>query len=101
VAGVAIGVALLVVALVIRQGPPSGLYMAFMTPAVALASSTSIANVDKTDAQPPASTLIAAGLVLLASAIAVIWARYQATTSTSAKASAAVLASRAWRNKVP
>ncbi len=75
----AIAFVLLVVALVIRQGPHYGLYMAFMTPAVVLVSSSSIANVDKTDAQRLAFTVVAAGLVLLASGIAVAWAHYQQT----------------------
>ncbi|HTY72305.1 MAG TPA: FUSC family protein [Actinomycetes bacterium] len=74
-----IGVILLVIAGVIRQGPHYGLYMAFMTPAVVLFSSSSIATVGKTDAQRVAFTLIGAALVLLASGIAVAWAHYQQT----------------------
>jgi Fusaric acid resistance protein-like len=88
---ISIGVVLVVIALVIRQGPHYGLYMAALTPAVVLFSSTSIADVRKTDAQRLAFTLIAAALVLLASAIAVAWAHYQQTHtgSTATKASPA------------
>ena len=72
-----IGVVLIVVALVIRQGPHYGVYMAFMTPAVIMFDTASLADVAKTDAQRLAFTLIAAALVLLASAITVAWAHYQ------------------------
>ena len=74
-----IGFVLLVIALIVRQGPHYGVYMALMTPTVVLFSSTSIANVPATDAERLAFTLIAATLVLLSSAIAVAWTHYQQT----------------------
>jgi len=62
---------------VIRMGPHYWLYMAFITPAVVLFSSTSVADVDTTDAKRLTLTLIGAALVLLASGITLLWARYQ------------------------
>ena len=75
----AIGLILAVIAGVVRQGPHYGLYMAFMTPSIVLFSSSSIATVTQTDRQRLGFTLIGAALVLLASGIAVAWARYQQT----------------------
>ncbi len=64
--------------MVILLGPHSYvLYTAFMTPAVVLFTSTSIADVATTEAQRLGFTLIGAALVLLASAIALGWAHYQ------------------------
>ena len=88
-----IGLVLAVIALVIRQGPHYGVYMAFLTPAVVLFGSTSIADVPKTDAARVAFTLIAGALVLLASAIAVAWAHYQQTHTGDRAASSASLVS--------
>ena len=76
---IGIGLVLMVVALVIRTGPNYWLYMAFMTPAIVLFSSTSGAGVDTTSEQRLLDTLIGAALVLLASAITVWWARHQQT----------------------
>ena len=90
---VSIGLVLAVIALVIRQGPHYGVYMAFLTPAVVLFGSTSIADVPKTDAARVAFTLIAGALVLLASAIAVAWAHYQQTHTGDRAASSASLVS--------
>ena len=73
-----IALVLLVIAVVILLGPHSYvLYTAFMTPAVVLFTSTSIADVATTEAQRLGFTLIGAALVLLASAIALGWAHYQ------------------------
>jgi len=72
-----VGLILVVVAVVVRSGPHYWLYMAFMTPAVVVFSSTSVVNVELTDAQRLSFTLIGAGLVLLASGITVLWARHQ------------------------
>jgi len=72
-----IGFVLAVIAGVVRQGPRYGLYMAFMTPTVVLFSSSSIAAVAHTDRQRLVFTVVGAALVLLASGIAVGWARYQ------------------------
>ena len=74
-----IGLILAVVAGVVRQGPHYGLYLAFMTPSVVLFSSSSIATVTQTDRERLAFTLIGAALVLLASGVALGWARYQQT----------------------
>ena len=76
---IGIGLVLMVIAVVIRTGPNYWLYMAFMTPAIVLFSSTSGAEVDITGAQRLLDTLVGAALVLLASAIAVWWARQQQT----------------------
>jgi hypothetical protein len=70
---------MLVVAVVVRQGAHFGAFVAFLTPALVLFSSSSIAEVPKTDAQRLAFALIAVGLALVASAITVFWARYQET----------------------
>ena len=74
---IAVGLILVVVAVVIRMGPHYWLYMAFITPAVVLFSSTSVADVPSTDAKRLTLTLIGAALVLLASGITLLWARYQ------------------------
>ena len=76
---IGIGLVLMVIGLVIRIGPRYWLYMAFMTPAIVLFTSTSGAGVDITDAQRLLDTLVGAALVLLASAITVLWARHQQT----------------------
>ena len=76
---IGIGLVLMVIALVIRTGPNYWLYMTFMTPAIVLFSSTSGAGVDTTGEQRLLDTLIAAALVVLASAITVWWARHQQT----------------------
>jgi len=68
---IGIGLVLMVIGLVIRIGPRYWLYMAFMTPAIVLFSSTSGAGVEITDAQRLLDTLVGAALVLLASAITV------------------------------
>jgi uncharacterized membrane protein YccC len=74
---VGVGLILVVAAVVIRMGPHYWLYMAFIAPAVVLFSSTSVADVDTTDAKRLTLTLIGAALVLLASGITLLWARYQ------------------------
>ena len=68
---IGIGLVLMVIAIVIRIGPRYWLYMAFMTPAIVLFSSTSGAGVDETGAQRLADTLIGAALVLLTSAMTI------------------------------
>jgi hypothetical protein len=80
-----IGIIMLIVALVVRQGAHFGAFVAFLTPALVLFSSSSIADVPKTDAQRLAFALIAVGLALLASGITVAWARYQETHTSAAK----------------
>jgi hypothetical protein len=74
-----IGMILLVVALVVRQGAHFAAFVAFLTPALVLFSSTSIADVPKTDAQRLAFALVAVGLALIASAVTLVWAHYQQT----------------------
>jgi hypothetical protein len=74
-----IGLLLLVIALVVRQGGHFAAFVAFLTPALVLFSSTSIADVPKTDAQRLAFAIVALALALLASAVTVVWARYQQT----------------------
>jgi len=76
---IGVGLILVVAAVVIRMGPHYWLYMAFITPAVVLFSSTSVADVPSTDAKRLTLTLIGAALVLLASGITLLWARYQQT----------------------
>ena len=76
---IGVGLILVVAAVVIRMGPHYWLYMAFITPAVVVFSSTSAADVDTTDAKRLTLTLIGAALVLLASGITLLWARYQQT----------------------
>jgi uncharacterized membrane protein YccC len=73
-----IGLVLLVITMVIMLSPHSYfLYSVFITPTVVLFTSSSIADVTTTDAQRLAFTLIGAALILLASGIALGWARYQ------------------------
>ena len=84
---IGVGLILVVAAVVIRMGPHYWLYMAFITPAVVVFSSTSVAEVETTDAKRLTLTLIGAALVLLASGITLLWARYQQThTGTLAAA---------------
>jgi uncharacterized membrane protein YccC len=84
------GLVLLAIALVIRLGPRYWLYMAFMTPAVVLFSSSSVATVDITDAQRLGFTLAGAALVLLASGFTVLWARHQQPHTSATHATSAV-----------
>ena len=81
----AVGLVLLVITVVIMLGPHSYvLYSIFITPAVVLFTSTSIANVTTTDAQRLEFTLIGSALILLASVITLWWAHYQQAHSPSA-----------------
>ena len=78
----AIGLVLFVTTAVIMLGPHSYvLYSIFITPAVVLFTSTSVADVTTTDAQRLWFTLIASGLILLASGITLRWTHYQQTHS--------------------
>ena len=84
---VAIGLVLLVITAVIMLGPHSYvLYSIFITPTVVLFTSASIADVPATDAQRLGFTLIAAALILLASAITLGWSHYQQAHSPPAAA---------------
>ena len=79
---VAIGLVLLVITAVIMLGPHSYvLYSIFITPTVVLFTSASIADVPATDAQRLGFTLIAAALILLASAITLGWSRTSRPTA--------------------
>ena len=62
------------------------LYSIFITPTVVLFTSASIADVPATDAQRLGFTLIAAALILLASAITLEWSHYQQAHSPPAAA---------------
>ena len=77
--GVAIVISLLLMmaALVIRFGPHYWLYLAFITPIEMLSAAGSTSAVSSTDLARAAYTLAGAALVLLASAIAILWARYR------------------------
>ena len=78
----AIGLVLWVIVVVIALSPHSYfLWTVFVTPAVVLFTSSSIADVPKTDAQRLGFTLIGCALILLASGIALGWAHYQKTHS--------------------
>ena len=82
---VAIGLVLMVITAVIMLGPHSYvLYSVFITPTVVLFTSASIADVPATDAQRLGFTLIAAALILLASAITLGWSHYQQAHSPPA-----------------
>ena len=73
-----IGLVLMVILVVIILSPHSYfLYTVVLTPIVVLFTSTSIADVDKTDAQRLVFTLIGGALVLVASGITLGSARYQ------------------------
>ena len=67
---------------------PLAAFVAFLTPALVLFSSTSIADVHKTDAQRLAFALVAVGLALIASAVTVVWAHYQQTHTPAETAGA-------------
>jgi hypothetical protein len=71
-----IGLLLLVMTLVVKFGPHNWLFVALLTPTVVLLNSPNAAAVPETDKQRLLYTLLGVGLVLLASAIAVIWSRY-------------------------
>jgi uncharacterized membrane protein YccC len=77
----AIGLVLWVIVVVIALSPHSYfLWTVFVTPAIVLFTSSSIADVPKTDAQRLGFTLIGCALILLASGIALGWAHYQKPT---------------------
>ena len=69
---------LLVIALTIRIGPNFWLFTAVITPAFVLFTSVS-SDVATSAEQRVVDTLIGAALVLLASAITMLWARQQQT----------------------
>ena len=75
----AVGGVLAVILVVIALTPhtPYFLWALVLTPTVVLFSATSIADVDTTDAERLAFTLLGGALVLLASGIALGWAHYQ------------------------
>jgi hypothetical protein len=82
---IAIGLVLWVILVVIALAPHSYfLWTVFVTPAVVLFTSTSIADVHKTDAQRLAFTVIGCALILLASAITLGWAHHQQAQSPAA-----------------
>ena len=79
---VLLGLALVlgVILVVIALAPHSYLlWSVFVTPTVVLFTATSIADVHKTDAQRLVFTLIGCAFILLASGIAIGWARYRQT----------------------
>lgn len=73
-----IGLVLMAILVVILLSPHSYfLWTVVVTPAVVLFTSTSIADVSKTGLQRLAFTLIGLAIILLASGVALGWARYQ------------------------
>ena len=78
----AIGLVLAVILVVILLSPHSYfLWTVVVTPTVVLFTSSSIADVHKTDAQRLGFTLIGCALILLASGVALGWAHYQQAQS--------------------
>ena len=81
----AVGLVLTVILVVILLSPHSYfLWTVVVTPLVVLFTTTSIADVKTTDAQRLGLTVIGLALILLASGIAVGWARYQQAHPSSA-----------------
>jgi len=73
---IGIGLVLLVIALMVRIGPNFWLFTAVITPAFVLFTSVS-SDVATSAEQRVVDTLVGAALVLLASAITMLWARQQ------------------------
>ena len=84
IVAIGLGLVLMMIALVIRFGPHYWLYLAFLTPIEILISAGSAANVPITEVARLVYTVIGAALVLLASAIAILWARYRKTAGEGA-----------------
>jgi Fusaric acid resistance protein-like len=78
-----LGIMVVVVALSVKSYL---LFEAFVVPFVVLAAATSIADVDKTDAERLAAVVIGGALVLLATGITLSWAHYQQAHSPSVAA---------------
>jgi hypothetical protein len=77
---VLIGIALVlavIVVVVLLSSQSYLLFEVFVVPTVVLLAATSIADVDKTDAERLAAVLIGGALALIASGIALGWAHYQ------------------------
>ena len=87
---IGIGLVLWVIVVAIALSPHSYfLWTVFVTPAVVLFTSSSIADVHKTDAQRLGFTVIGCALIPLASAITLGWAHYQQAHSPATMAETA------------
>jgi len=85
---IGIGLVLLVIALMVRIGPNFWLFTAVITPAFVLFTSVS-SDIATSAEQRVVDTLVGAALVLLASAITVLWARQQQTQAAQVAAGGA------------
>lgn len=81
---IGLALVLLVMALVVKFGPRYWLFVAFLTPPIVLLTSTGGGGVPIADAARVGYTVIAVAFVILASAIAVVWTRYQETAASRA-----------------
>ena len=83
---VLIGIALILLVMIVVVALSVKSYLlfeAFVVPAVVLLTATSIADVDKTDAERLAAVVIGGALVLLATGINLSWVHYQQTHSAA------------------